>query len=160
MNSPDPQVITKKDVKIRENNELKLMASDLQDSLDIAGWSLFWKTSRDSAGHFRTAYQNPHANYEMIYHPDSSYVTISKTRYGFWRVFNTLHGFGGKMPRGSFIQIWGIYTYICLFVVLFSIVSGIWLWSQRKGDKITGYVTFFGILAFSFMLIIISYFHG
>lgn len=159
--NPDPnKILSEKKVTVAVNKDVMAMANDLKDALDIPGWCLFWMTSRDSQGLLHTSVQNPKATYDLIYHPDSSYVHITKTNYGFWRIVKSLHAFGGKMPNGTLLKFWGIYTYLCIIVVLFSILSGIWLWAGKKGEKLIGWITVAGVMIFSLLLIFLAGFNG
>ena len=44
-----------------------------------------------------------------------------------------LHALTG-IPNSPFVGTWGIYTEICVWVVLFSACSGVYLWATLKRD--------------------------
>lgn len=137
-----------------------LLASRIQNGLNIAGWYLPWETFRDSSGVFHTQIQNPKMDYTIQYDPVSSIARIEKKDKGFWSVFNALHGFAGGMPRAPLLIFWRIFTYLCLIVVTFSILSGIWLWANGNVDKLIGWITVLGIMGLSISLMIFVYLRG
>ena len=117
-------------------------------------------TYRDSVGNFHTMMANPKWDYSIVYDFQNSTSTISAREKSFWNMLNALHGFAGKMPNAPLLFIWNIYTYICIAVVLFSICSGIWLWSGREKQRLTGCLIFSVIMLLSFSLMIFMYKHG
>jgi hypothetical protein len=137
-----------------------IMARDLQTKLGIPGWVVPWETSLDSLGILHTSIQNPKARYTIVYEPLTSQAKIKSISHGYWRVINSLHGNTGKIPNAPLMVFWGIFTYVCLFVVVFSIISGIWLWAGSPGSKKAGWLTFSGITALSFLLMLIVYIYG
>ena len=52
-------------------------------------------------------------------------IYIEETYTGMWPIIDALHGFSGNMPRAGFMRMWSIYTEVCVWVVFFSLVSGI-----------------------------------
>jgi hypothetical protein len=152
--------VQERKIDIQVNNDNQIFARELQDRLGIAGWFLPWQTSRDSMGLFKTVIQNPKAGYTLEYNQSTSMVKISQSSNGLWRIINSLHGYSGNMPNAPLLVFWKIFTYLCDFIVVFSIFSGIWLWASKNGNKITGWITFSGILLFSFLLMFIVYIYG
>jgi hypothetical protein len=136
------------------------LAISIQNELNLAGWHLPWKTYRDSSAIFHTEIQNPKAQYQLTYNPLSSTVQIIKKEKGIWVIINSLHGFSGKMPNAPLLVFWKIFTYICLFVVTFSIFSGIWLWTNKNPDKLIGLLTVSGIVVLSLLLMTYVYLNG
>ena len=136
------------------------LATRIQDALDIAGWYLPWETHRDSSGVFHTQISNPKTDYTIQYDPVSSSASITKNDKGFWSVFNALHGFAGGMPKVPLLIFWRIFTYVCLVVVTFSILSGIWLWAAGREDKLIGWITVLVIMSLSISLMMVVYLRG
>ena len=135
-------------------------ATTLQKELGLAGWYLPWETYRDSAGIFHTEVQNPKATYRLGHDPLSSMVSVTREYKGFWNVVNALHGFAGVMPNAPLVILWRFFTYVCLVVVIFSIISGIWLWTKKREDKAVGWAIALGIMSLSASMILIVYFKG
>jgi len=153
-------VSTRQLLRIDPGNTDSIVATNIQNSLDVAGWYLPWETYRDSAGNFHMMIANPKWDYSIVYSFQHSISTISAKEKNSWNILNALHGFAGKMPNAPLLFIWNMYTYVCIAVVLFSICSGIWLWSGRKKQRLTGWLIFSGIMLLSFSLMIIIYKHG
>lgn len=149
-----------KKLSVPESENVSDFAISIQNELNLAGWHLPWETYRDNSGIFHTQIQNPKAQYLITYEPLSSTVKIIKKEKGFWVLINSLHGFSGKMPNAPLLVFWKIFTYICLFVVMFSIFSGIWLWVIRSPDKLIGLLTVSGIIVLSLSLMIFIYLNG
>jgi len=147
-------------VMIEPEQDKLILARNLQNNLGLPGWVVNWQTWRDSTGILHTTIQNPKAGYIMVYDPSTSKVTIKSVSNGFGRIINSLHGNTGDMPNAPLMVFWSIFTYICLLVVMFSIVSGIWLWAGSPGNKKAGWLTFSGITALSFLLMFIVYIYG
>lgn len=137
-----------------------VLATGLQNELGLTGWYLFWETYTDSAGIFHTEIHNPKTNYKITYDRTSSIATITSEYKGFWSIFNALHGFAGMMPNAPLVIFWYLYTYVCVVVVIFSIISGIWLWSVKRGNKNIGWVTMLGVLFLSVLLTLTVYLKG
>lgn len=140
-----------------DNDEL---AINIQNGLNISGNHLPWKTNRDSTGVFYTQIENMKTRYHIKYESLSSTAFVTKTDKGLWSVFNALHGLYEKMPNAPFLIFWRIYTYICLSVVVFSAISGIWLWATRGREKFIGWIIVFVIMALSMTLMITVYLRG
>jgi len=136
------------------------MARQIMDTLQISGWYLFWKTYRDSSNNFYTQIENPKNSYAIKYEANTQALEVSRSYKGIWSIINSLHGFAGKMPRAPLMIFWSIYTYVCLFVVIFSIISGIWLFALSRVEKKVGWITFSSILACSLLFMIYIYYNG
>ena len=147
-------------VDVQPENDKKIFAVNLQNELKIPGWTIPWKTSRDSSGIFHTVIQNPKAVYTLDYNPTTSRVTMKSESNGFWRVVNSLHANTGQMPHAPLLIFWKYYTWLCLAVVVFAIISGFWLWAGKPGNKKTGIITLSGAVVLSVLLMSIVYIYG
>ena len=158
--SDGDEIVSERKVEVTENKDKLVYARSLQDKLNIPGWLIPWQTQRDSLGMFHTVFQNPKARYTLVYNPSNYAVRISAVSNGLWMVIKSLHGSGGRLPGAPLLVFWGIFTYLCVAIVVFSIISGIWLWASKTGRKLTGWLTFSGILVLSFLLMFIVYIYG
>ena len=156
-NKGESQGVERRTIALSNLPEDADMALQIMDSLDMAGWHLFWLTKRDSLGVFHTQVENPKMTYKIQYDPSTTEISIEGSYKGLWHVINSLHAMG-KIPGAPLMILWKIYTYICVVVVLFSIFSGIWLWA-KKGDKI-GWSVFSIVLAGSLFLMFYIYYYG
>jgi len=158
----DPNAGTReeKSITVPDNSDNSAFAEAIRDSLGIPGWHLFWKTYWDQAGIFHTEIQNSRAGYFISYDKNTSTAVIHRNPKSFWSITNSLHGFAGNMPNGPLMIFWTYFTYVCLFSVIFSIITGIWLWTRRSTDKLIGWITVLGIMAISISLMVIVYIKG
>ena len=136
------------------------IAAHLTKELDIAGWYLFWETKRDSLNNFHTRIENPKMSYTIDYNLGTGAAIVGKSYKGIWSIVNALHGFAGRMPNAPLMIFWTWYTYVCVFVVLFSIISGIWLFAVSKSEKRTGWISIASMLAVSIFFMMYIYFNG
>lgn len=155
------EIIRETMVKIEPEKDNSILARNLQNNLGIPGWFIPLQTSRDSLGIFHTTIQNPKARYMLDFDPSTSMVKIKTSSNGFWRIINSLHGNSGKkMPKAPLLVFWKIFLYLCSAIALFSVISGLWLWAGKPGNKRTGWLTVSGILVLSFLLMFIVYIYG
>ncbi len=141
------------------DNTDSAVATKLRTELNIAGWYLPWETYRDEQKLFYTEIESPKANYKLKYDSQSSSIFISKKEKGLWGIVKFLHGFAGGMPGAPMLIIWEVYTYISLFVVLFSIISGVWLWANKTIHRKDG-LLFIGITLVAMLLVALIYLKG
>lgn len=67
-------------------------------------------------------------------------VQVEETNTGLWPIIGALHGFSGNMPRAGFMRFWAIYTEVCVWVVFFSMVSGVYLWTAKTSERLVGLI--------------------
>lgn len=68
------------------------------------------------------------------------WVRVEETYTGLWPIIGALHGFSGSLPRAGFLRVWSIYTEVCVWVVFFSMVSGVYLWTAKPGERLVGLI--------------------
>ena len=154
------ETLREAEVKIQPEKDNKILAGNLRSSLEIPGWVIPWQTSRDTAGILHTVIQNPKAIYTMDYDPSTSKVKIKSVSNGFWRIIVALHGNTGEMPNAPLLVFWKIFTWICLCVVLFAIISGLWLWAAKPGNRKAGIITVSSMVILTVLLMSIVYIYG
>lgn len=71
-------------------------------------------------------------------------VFVEETDTGLWPIIGAMHGFSGNLPRGGFMRFWSAYTEICVWVVFFSMVSGIYLWTAKPSERLVGLILLAG----------------
>jgi hypothetical protein len=152
-------VSTTEQVRIDPAKADSVIATNIQNPLTLQVGT-YRETYRDSAGNFHTMIANPKWGYSIVYNFQNSISSISAKEKNSWNILSALHGFAAKMPNAPLLFIWNIYTYVCIATVLFSIFSGIWLWSGRKKQRLTGWLIFSGIILLSFSLMIFIYKNG
>lgn len=148
------------ELKIDLSGTDSTVATRIQNSMHIPGFYLAWKTYRDDSGNFHTEIHNPRKEYTFDYNSQTATIDISEKDKGFWSVINSLHGLDYAIPNAPLTIVWKLFTYISIVVILFSIFSGIWLWSGRIKGPVMGWNIFFGIITISFCIIVIVYLKG
>jgi hypothetical protein len=107
----------------------------VRDALGLAGWTLPWETHRDGgSGDLHFGLARPGKHYTIYVNRADGSVRVEERREGYWTVMRMMHGNHG-VPRSSLMTIWGAYTELCTFVVLFASVSGIYLFASRRKDR-------------------------
>lgn len=160
MENDNPETLKQIKLDMPESQSDSVMAKNVLQALDVPGWDLPWETRTDSSGIFHTVIQNSRKRYEIAYDNTSSIARIAVKDNGFWSVINGLHGNIGKMPKAPLLRLWGVFTYVSLASVIFSILSGIWLWTNRRGNKLIAWFTLLGIMGISISLMIFVYLKG
>ena len=136
-------------VKIDPGSDDLKVAEAIRDSLSLMGWPFPWEMSRDSTS-LQFAMEQPAKRYVIRYGFVDHTVNVTETDKGFWRVFNSLHG-AGEIPNGPFMKWWKWYTRATVLIVIFSIVTGLYIWLKSKEEKKTGII----VLSASFSLAIL-----
>ncbi len=67
-------------------------------------------------------------------------MIVEETRTGLWSIVGALHGFSGNLPRAGFMRVWSIYTELCVWVVFFSVISGVYLWTAKASERLVGLI--------------------
>jgi hypothetical protein len=131
----------------------------IRDSLGLLGWPLPWETGRDSTGTFHVVVEHPGKRYVIDYSMAAARATVVETPKGFWRVFNSLHGFG-VMPKAPITYAWSWYTKITIAVVVFAVFSGTYLWFIGSQNKKSGILTLLLCFSSAVALMLQMYFNG
>jgi hypothetical protein len=86
-------------------------------------------------------------------------VNVTETAKGFWRVLISLHG-AAAVPNGPFTTLWQWYTRTTVFVVILSIVTGVYIWIAGKDEKKTGLLILLTSMSAAILWMIKLYFWG
>jgi hypothetical protein len=65
-------------------------------------------------------------------------VYVQERREGLGGVIR-LHGLGGQVPGAPFLNAWVGYTEVTTWIILFSALSGIYLWLFRRKQRVIGW---------------------
>lgn len=127
-------------------------ADAVRDSVNLMGWTPPWEIKNDASG-FRFMVTHPGKDYAISFFNDERLIKVEETHKGFWPVFNSLHGFNGEIPGApAFISSWGLYSDIIIVVMLFSILSGIYIFLRRKNERKTGLIILFSCIGVSLLI--------
>ncbi len=131
------KIVWTRTVQVEDMDDDNVLAAAVRDSLGLIGWPLSWKTRRDERGDLRFELSRPGKKYTIHAFPRQNRVEVVEVRTGFWPVINHLHGLM-RLPGSPFMSLWGIYTEVCVWVVLFSAASGVYLWTIRRSERLIG----------------------
>lgn len=140
-----------------ENN--MALSKAVRDALGLIGWPLPSETHRDDQGNLHFGLYRPGKKYTIRVLFDENRVRVEETRKGFWEVFDSLHAKMG-VPSSRFMSLWGVYTELCTWVILFSTVSGVYLWTRRRSERLTGWILLAGGSGTSLLFMVYVWWRG
>lgn len=109
-------------------------SESVRDALGLMGWTIPWETHRDPGGDLHFGLARPGKHYTIHVLRSAGVVRVEEQRKGYWPVIRDLHGNQG-VPRSNLMAVWGWYTELCTFVVLFAAGSGVYLFATRTKDR-------------------------
>jgi hypothetical protein len=80
----------------------------------------------------------PGKTYRLILHQSTGVVQVTETRTGVLSVILSLHGLTG-IPNSAWANTWGLYSEISIWAVIFTVISGIYFWWGRAGERRAGW---------------------
>jgi hypothetical protein len=104
-------------------------AKAIHQELGLIGWA--YDEHRQRNGDLLFTASRPGKVYHIVASKGGTHVIVAQTSVGVWQVVRGLHGLE-ELPNSPFMNIWGWYTELCTFVVLFAAVSGIYLWAMSR----------------------------
>lgn len=132
------------------------VADSTRDALGMIGWAPYWELRRGPQDVLKFQVVHPGREYKLTMNETTRLVEVEERRKGFWSALNSLHGLT-EIPNSPYATAWGVYTDFCTFSILFSALSGVYLWANSKRESALGW----GLLAsgavasIGFMLFII-----
>lgn len=129
------------------------LAESIRDQLGFMGWLPPWENKRDSTS-FHFMITHPGRNYYLDLNLKTGNLAVAEAPKGFVEVFHGLHFFNGNVPNAPFfIRTWAVYQWFSLFVLLISLILGLWLWIKYSYKSWEGIV--FGGLFIGTVIIMI-----
>jgi hypothetical protein len=107
-----------------------------RDQLGLTGWPLPWAMHRDDQDRLHFAMSRPGKEYQITVNEETKDVAVTSKTTGLWSIIRTLHGLSG-VPNSTLMTSWFIYTEITTWIVLFSVVTGVYLWFKRQSRRRT-----------------------
>ncbi len=127
-------------------------AKSVHHELGLIGWA--YAEHRERNGDLVFTASRPGKLYHIRVSEGGTHATVQETRVGAWEVVRGLHGLE-ELPNSRFMSIWGLYTELCTFVVLFAAVSGVYLWATtRRVHSVIGWSVLGTAVVFSLFLMI------
>jgi len=115
-------------VKVDTTLSNQELAQEVRDQLGLMGWMPAWEFKKENR-RFQFRIVHPGRNYQIDLDLEKGDVFIAEAPKGFVAVFHGLHFLNGKIPNAPLlIRSWQIYQWLALFVMLISLVLGLWLW--------------------------------
>jgi hypothetical protein len=114
-------------------------ANSVREALGLPGWTLPWETRRDAGGDLQFGMSRPGKHYTIRVLRHAGRVRVEEQRKGYWTVIRELHGLT-KVPGSRLAAVWGWYTELCTWVVVFAAVSGVYLFTARRRERRAGWV--------------------
>jgi len=128
-------------------------AESVRDALGLMGWMPRQRMRRDDAGNLQFDLERPGKSYTIHALVKEGRVKVEERRRGFWPVVNSLHALMA-VPNSKLAGLWGWYTELCTWVVLFGAVSGVYLWASSARERRAGLWTLGAATAASLGLIV------
>lgn len=144
----------RRSISIREVVDNQHLAETIRDSLQLMGWAPWWEQNRQ-ANAYTFLVTHPGKQYRVRAYLQENRVEVEEQAKGFWPVFNSLHFLGESIPGAPVpINNWQYYQDFCVFVMLFSILSGVYLFVKRGRETWTGLLILGSCTLLSLLLMI------
>ncbi len=125
-------------IRLDPSIEKRQLGLAVRDSLGLMGWGPPWEV-RQSDEEIRVRVVRPAKRYDIRIPAGEGLAYVEETRLGYWAAINSLHALMG-LPNAPFMSWWGVYTEICVWVVLFSAASGVYVWAIHKRERRLGWI--------------------
>ncbi|MEW6750887.1 MAG: hypothetical protein AB1505_07910 [Candidatus Latescibacterota bacterium] len=135
------------------------IAEAVRDTLGLLGWTIPWETRRDEEGDLHFGLVRPGKHYAIHVLFSEERISVDEVRQGFWPVVNQLHALT-ELPGSPFVSLWGIYTEVCFWVVLFAAASGVYLWLASRRDRRLAAAVLAGASGLSLLLLVLVWWRG
>jgi hypothetical protein len=130
------------------------MAESMRDQLGLMGWIPPWEYRKDST-QFRCIVTHLAKDTELKLDLRTGGVQAAEMHKGFWAVLHGLHFFRGNIPNApGWMQSWAIYQWLTLFVLMASLLLGLWLW-VRYSRKTWEIYVFGGLFLISCLVMLL-----
>lgn len=130
------------------------LAENVRDELGLMGWLPRWEFTRDSAM-FNFTIVHPGRKYHLQVDLEQNQVTVQESPKGFLAVFHGLHFLNGNIPNAPLlIKSWAVYQWLALFIMMISLILGLWLWIKYSYQAWQGFV-FGGLMVITIVIMIL-----
>ena len=147
------KVFWERPLEIENIEDNKILAAAIRDSLGLFGWPIGWEMRREDNGNLRFGLARPAKKYTIHVLLDERRVKVEEERKGFWAALYSLHALM-RVPGSPFMSLWGVYTELCTWTVLFAAASGIYLWTARRNERRIGWMLLGGASGISLFLML------
>lgn len=137
--SPTPLPSWERQLQVTDRDDTRALSNEIREAIGLMGWTIPWRTYRDDDGNLHFDVDRPGKKYTVHVFFKEGRIKVDEARTGFWPVVNSLHALM-RLPSSPFMSLWGVYTEICTWVVLFSAGSGIYFWTRRHRERLIGWL--------------------
>ena len=138
--APAPAITWERTISPPTHADDLIAAETARDALGLMGWPLPWTMNRNPAGDLRFDLERPGKSYTIRVRAQDGSAQVEERRKGFLAVVNSLHAMM-EVPNSRFARLWGYYTELCTWVVVFAVFSGVYLWATSKRERFAGALT-------------------
>ena len=125
-------------MQVTDREDTRALSNEVTEALGLIGWTIPWRTHRDDDGNLHFDISRPGRKHTVHVYFDEGRVEVEPTRTGIWSIVNSLHALM-RLPYSPFMSLWGVYTELCTWVVLFSAGTGVYLWTRRRRERLIGW---------------------
>jgi len=136
------------------------LAEQVRDALGLFGWPLSWTMRRDDDNNFHFDLARPGKRYVVRVALGENRVYVEEERQRLWSIIRGLHGLGNDVPGSRFLIAWGLFTEVTTWIVIFSALSGVYLWTFRRKERRVGAALTLGALGITLALFLYLILHG
>ncbi len=145
---------TKNQIEIEDSGDNQILAESIRDSLGLIGWCPWWTQNRKES-RFRFSIEHFGSEHRIDANITTGQLVVKRRSKGFLSVLQSMHFLGEKVPRANMvINSWQYYLNFTVIYLILAIVSGIYLFVNRKKELRTGLVIIGGFLTFSYSLMV------
>ena len=136
------------------------LAEAIRDSLELMGWAPWWKQNRQPEK-YEFGVQHFGKEYEITTHTGSDKVEVIEKTKGLLATFNSLHFLAESIPNAPwYVNSWQYYQDFTIYFILFSILSGVYLWFVSKQSRLIGLTILVSLMGFSGILMFYLWVQG
>ena len=118
-----------------QSNDNAAESEAVREAMGMMGWTIPWETYREPGGDLNFGLARPGKHYAVhVRRGGAGGVRVEERPEGYWTVIRHIHGNKG-VPGSMLMTVWGVYTELCTFVVLFAAGSGVYLFASRRKDR-------------------------
>jgi hypothetical protein len=136
------------------------LADAIRDASGLPGWPMPWTMRRDEEGELHYEQAAPGRQFWIHVDRSAGMIRVEEQRKGLRSILRILHGPTEGVPNLPITAAWCVYTEFTTWFVLFSVVSGVYLWASRASRKRLAAATLLASVGISMGLMTVVYFAG
>jgi hypothetical protein len=137
-----PPMEWERKIEVAAGSENNKLAEAVRDQLGLFGWVPRWAIKRASEKVLKFELSRPGKRYLIEWNQENGLAQVAEYRTGLASVLHFMHGSNGTIPNSRFTRLWGFYTDVTTWFVLFALGSGVYLWTNRERERRVGWIIF------------------